>query len=61
MAARADAERDGQQPARSTTPTRTSTAAPAGRGDSEVHEVSLTQFRAKFPGLVSVGGTEGGG
>ncbi|MEU6597848.1 hypothetical protein [Streptomyces flaveolus] len=58
MAARADAERE--QPARSRTPTRTSTAAPAGRGDSEVHEVSLTQFRAMFPGLVS-GGSAGGG
>lgn len=54
MAARVEAEREEQRPAPSTTPTRTSsTPAPAGRGD--VTEVSLTQFRAKFPGLVSVG------
>lgn len=55
MAARQD-EADEERPA-STTPTRTSETAapaPAGRGDSEVHEVSLTQFRAQFPGLVSV-------
>ena len=61
MAAMAEEERDGH-PAPSSTPTRTSTtAAPARRGDSEVHEVSLTQFRAQFPGLVSVGGSAGGG
>jgi hypothetical protein len=54
MAARADEEND-RQPSRSSTPTRTSTtAAPAGRGSSEKTNVSLTQFRAKFPGLVSV-------
>ncbi|WP_435279342.1 hypothetical protein [Streptomyces sp. 1222.5] len=62
MAARVDEEDGGRRPATSSTPTRTSsTAAPAGRGDSETAEVSLTQFRAKFPGLVSVGGSEGGG
>lgn len=62
LAARAEEERDQRQPT-STTPTRTSTAdAPAGRGSSETSEVSLTQFRAKFPGLVSVsGGSAGGG
>lgn len=55
MAARAEEERDEQQPTTSSSPTRTSTtAAPAGRGSSETAEVSLTQFRAKFPGLVSV-------
>lgn len=60
MAARVEEESE-DQPA-SNTPTRTSdTAAPAGRGSSETTEVSLTQFRAQFPGLVSVGGTEGGG
>jgi len=58
MAARAEEERERQQPAR-TTPTRTSTAAaPQGRGTSEVTEVSLTQFRAMYPGWVSV--AEGG-
>lgn len=64
MAARAEAERDERQPSpSSTTSTRTSsTAAPAGRGTGEATEVSLTQFRAQFPGLVSVsGGSEGGG
>ncbi|MGY6019597.1 hypothetical protein [Streptomyces spinosirectus] len=61
MAARVEEVREERRPA-SSTPTRTSTeAAPAQRGDSEVHEVSLTQFRAKFPGLVSVGGSAGGG
>ncbi|MFI2761403.1 hypothetical protein ACH5A3_21415 [Streptomyces echinatus] len=60
MAARVEEERE-SRPSTSSTPTRTSTAAPAGRGDSETTEVSLTQFRAQFPGLVSVGGTEGGG
>jgi hypothetical protein len=62
LAARIDEERERQEPTR-TTPTRTSTqAAPARRGSSESTEVSLTQFRAQFPGLVSVsGGNEGGG
>ena len=56
MAARAEEGREDRPAARST-PTRTSeTAAPASteRGNSGVHEVSLTQFRAQFPGLVSV-------
>jgi hypothetical protein len=53
MAARVDEEQD--RPQARSTPTRTSTtAAPEGRGTSEATEVSLTQFRAKFPGLVSV-------
>jgi hypothetical protein len=57
MAARVEAENE-----TSSTPTRTSSTAPPTRqGDSEVHEVSLTAFRAKFPGLVSVGGSAGGG
>jgi hypothetical protein len=61
MAARREAEADDARPA-SNTPTRTSSTAPPTRqGDSEVHEVSLTAFRAKFPGLVSVGGSAGGG
>lgn len=54
MAARAEAEREDQQPtpAASTTPTRTSsTAAPSG---ADVKEVSLTAFRMQFPGLVSM-------
>jgi hypothetical protein len=54
MAARVDEERD-DRPAPRTTPTRTSSTAPPPRqGDRETAEVSLTQFRAKFPGLVSV-------
>lgn len=53
MAARAEEERE-QQPER-TTPTRTSSTAPPSRqGIGETTELSLTQFRAKFPGLVSV-------
>jgi hypothetical protein len=55
MAARVEAEREQRTPSRSTStaPTRTSsTPAPTERGD--VTELSLTQFRAKFPGLVSV-------
>jgi hypothetical protein len=62
MAARAEEEREQQEPIRST-PTRTSTtAAPSGSGSSEKTEISLTQFRAQFPGLVSVsGGSAGGG
>lgn len=51
MAARIEEEREQQQPA--STPTRTSsTPATAQRGD--VTELSLTQFRAKFPWMVSV-------
>jgi hypothetical protein len=51
LAARQDAERNEPR----TTPTRTSSApAPEQRGDTT--ELSLTQFRAKFPGWVSVGG-----
>ncbi|WP_406170348.1 hypothetical protein OIE52_39355 [Streptomyces canus] len=57
MAARADEERE-ERPT-SITPTRTSTNAPPARqGNGEATEVSLTQFRAKFPGWVSV--TQGG-
>lgn len=53
MQARVEEERENSEPSR--TPTRTSTtAAPAQRGTSEVTELSLTQFRAKFPGWVSV-------
>jgi hypothetical protein len=53
MAAVAEEEREPRQA--STTPTRTSTtAAPAQGGSGETAEVSLTQFRAQFPGLVSV-------
>ena len=53
MAARADEERDDRPAVASTTPTRTQTAPPR-QGASETTEVSLTQFRAAFPGLVSV-------
>ncbi|WP_393075284.1 hypothetical protein [Streptomyces sp. LN704] len=53
MAARVEEEND-ERPQSSSTPTRTQTAAPTGRGTSEATEVSLTQFRASFPGLVSV-------
>ncbi|MFF8482323.1 hypothetical protein [Streptomyces antibioticus] len=53
MAARTEAEREHREPPHSTTPTRTSSTPARGRGD--VTELSLTQFRAKFPGLVSVG------
>lgn len=54
MAARVEEDRE-DRPADRPTSTRTSTtAAPEGRGSSETTEVSLTQFRAKFPGLVSV-------
>jgi hypothetical protein len=38
-----------------TTPTRTSSTPAPTRGDSGTTELSLTQFRAKFPGLVSMG------
>lgn len=53
MAARLEAEREEQQPTVGTTTTRTSSTPATGRGD--VTELSLTQFRAKFPGLVSMG------
>jgi hypothetical protein len=56
MAARVEEERE-DRPAPSSTPTRTSSTAPPSRqGAGESTEVSLTQFRAQFPGLVSVGG-----
>ncbi|MFM9635982.1 hypothetical protein [Streptomyces turgidiscabies] len=54
MAARLEAERD-DRPA---TSTRTSSTPATSRDDSSVTELSLTQFRAKFPHLVSV--TRGG-
>lgn len=54
MAARVEEERE-DRPTTSSTPTRTSTTAePTRRGTSETTEVSLTAFRAQFPGLVSV-------
>lgn len=53
MAARAEDERD-ERPA-STTPTRTHSSSPAPVRGDERTEVSLTQFRAQFPWLVSVG------
>ncbi|WP_406444567.1 hypothetical protein OHB14_36770 [Streptomyces sp. NBC_01613] len=54
MAARTEEAQEQRRPA-SSTPTRTSTtAAPTQRGDSETTEVSLTQFRAMYPGWVSV-------
>ncbi|MBD9700642.1 hypothetical protein IHE56_00755 [Streptomyces sp. ID01-12c] len=49
MAARAENERDNN------TPTRTSSTPAPERDDSSTTELSLTQFRAKFPGLVSMG------
>jgi hypothetical protein len=53
MQARTDEAHD-QQPSRST-PTRTQdTAPPTRQGAGETAEVSLTQFRAQFPGWVSV-------
>lgn len=53
MQARAEEERE-HRPT-SSTPTRTQdTAPPSRQGASETTEISLTQFRAKFPGLVSV-------
>jgi len=55
MAARAEEEREHRAPVRSTTPTRSSSAPAPGRDDSSVTELSLTQLRAKFPGVVSVG------
>ncbi|MDH6448175.1 hypothetical protein M2155_000583 [Streptomyces sp. SAI-119] len=51
LAAQQEADRD-DRPAASTTPTRTSSAPAPERGD--VTEVSLTQFRAMYPGWVSV-------
>lgn len=53
MAARIEAEQEATQPD-SNTPTRTSSTPAPARGDSSVTELSLTQFRAKFPGLVSM-------
>lgn len=53
MAAVTEKERDQRQPT-STTPTRTSSTAPPSRQGAGETEVSLTQFRAQFPGLVSV-------
>lgn len=53
MAARVEHERD-ERPASTTTRT-SSTPAPA-RGNGENVELSLTAFRAQFPGLVSMGG-----
>ncbi|MFJ4926837.1 hypothetical protein [Streptomyces sp. NPDC088736] len=53
MAARVEEERD-EQPS-SSTPTRTQdTAPPPRQGSPEAVEVSLTQFRAMYPGWVSV-------
>lgn len=54
MAARVEEEREQQQPASSSTPTRTSSTPAAERGGGEAVEVSLTQFRAMYPGWVSV-------
>lgn len=57
MAARIEAERE-DRPSRaaSSTPTRTSSTSAPERGNGEAVELSLTQFRAQFPGLVSMGG-----
>lgn len=55
LAARQDAERD-QPSTPSATPTRTGSTPAPQRGDTT--ELSLTQFRAQFPGWVSV--TQGG-
>lgn len=53
MQARAEEERDDRPT--STTPTRTQdTAPPTRQSGRETAEVSLTQFRAQFPGWVSV-------
>lgn len=57
MAARVEKERE-EQPPSNPTPTRTSSTAPPSRQGAGGTEVSLTQFRAQFPGLVSV--TQGG-
>lgn len=62
MAARAEAEREDQQrPAPGSTSTRTSSTSAPASADGEVREVSLTAFRMKFPGLVSMGGGASGG
>jgi hypothetical protein len=54
LAARQEEARE-RQPHR-TTPTRTSSAPATARDDDSGRtELSLTQFRAQFPGLVSVG------
>lgn len=55
LAARVEAERDESRPS-AAAPTRTGTSSAAQRGDTT--ELSLTQFRAQFPGWVSV--TQGG-
>ncbi|MGW0837555.1 hypothetical protein [Streptomyces prunicolor] len=53
MAARVEEERDDRPT--SSTPTRTQdTAPPQRQGNGEAVEVSLTQFRAMYPGWVSV-------
>lgn len=56
MAARVEAEREERPQPASTTPTRTSSTPATGRDNGEAVELSLTQFQAKFPWLVSVGG-----
>ena len=53
MAARVEEEREQPTPS-SSTPTRTSSTPAPERGGSEAVEVSLTQFRALYPGWVSV-------
>jgi hypothetical protein len=55
MAARVEEERERTTPTRAST---TTTAAAAQGGTTGATEVSLTQFRAQFPGWVSV--TQGG-
>ncbi|TXJ78634.1 hypothetical protein E2C11_16640 [Streptomyces lavendulae] len=57
MTARVEEQRD--QHGASSTPTRTRDAPPV-QGGGETREVSLTAFRAIFPGIVS-GGSAGGG
>ncbi|MER5750617.1 hypothetical protein [Streptomyces sp. NPDC002088] len=54
MAARIEEEREAREPTQRTTPTRTQNSAPPPRQSAGETEVSLTQFRAQFPGLVSV-------
>lgn len=54
MAARIEAERAEQSPGTSSTPTRTSSTPAPARGDSSRTELTLTQFRAQYPGWVSV-------
>lgn len=52
MTARVEEERDDRPT--STNPTRTQDTAPPARQSGGETQVSLTQFRAQFPGLVSV-------